>query len=219
MELEKYNKYNDVVDDLEFSIDALEKEKVDVFDLRMELKLVKDKVMSGNFSVVDIYLEGLKPRVDKSWETLGKQPPKREVELVSEEEIKKSVQEAQVSRKKFEKEEGAKEKATKISEKKEEDISKKEIAPLTFDNGIMVSSVAELLGALPTMDDEVFKIHVNENKNDIADWIEKNLSKEEGTKLKSLLDKNQMVEALGKIGKKEAQSKTEAPAKKETPSE
>ncbi|MGD9276133.1 MAG: DUF87 domain-containing protein [Candidatus Pacearchaeota archaeon] len=100
-ELEKYNKYNDIVDDLEFSIDALEREKQDVFDLRMELKLVKDKVMSGNFSVVEIYLEGLKPRVEKAWETLGKAPPKREIKLVSEDEIKKSVKEAQESRKEF----------------------------------------------------------------------------------------------------------------------
>jgi len=93
-ELEKYNKYNDLVDDLEYSIDALEKEKVDTFDLKMELKLVKDKIMSGSFSVVEIYLEGLKPRVDKEWEKLGKKAPKRKIELVSEEEIQKATEEA-----------------------------------------------------------------------------------------------------------------------------
>jgi len=107
-ELQKYNQYNDIVDDLEFSIDSLEKEKVDVFDLKMELKLVKDKVMSGNFSVVDIYLEGLTPRVNKEWEGLGKAPPKRQIQLVSQEEINKSVAEAKASRAKIEEEEAAK---------------------------------------------------------------------------------------------------------------
>ncbi|MGD9276143.1 MAG: DUF87 domain-containing protein [Candidatus Pacearchaeota archaeon] len=216
-ELEKYNKYNDIVDDLEFSIDALEREKQDVFDLRMELKLVKDKVMSGNFSVVEIYLEGLKPRVEKAWETLGKTPPKREIKLVSEDEIKKSVKEAQESRKEFEKKEKASEVAEKVVQKKE-DILKKEVAALTFDNGIMVSSAAELLGALPTMDEEVFRIHVNENKNDIAQWVEKNLSKDEGEKLKSILDKQRMITALGKLGKREekfSSGKKENPQNKE----
>jgi hypothetical protein len=93
-ELEKYNKYNDLVDDLEYSVEALEQEKIDTFDLKMELKLIKDKIMSGSFSVVEIYLEGLSPRVDKEWEKLGKKAPKRQLELVSEEEIKKANEEA-----------------------------------------------------------------------------------------------------------------------------
>ena len=74
---------------MEYQIEQLEKEKVDVFDLKMELKLVKDKLMSGNFSVVDIYLEGLTPRVEKEWDKIGKKPKKREIKLVSEEEIQK----------------------------------------------------------------------------------------------------------------------------------
>jgi hypothetical protein len=44
----------------------LEKEQVDTFDLKMELKLIKDKIMSGSFSVVEIYLEGLKPRLRRN---------------------------------------------------------------------------------------------------------------------------------------------------------
>jgi hypothetical protein len=166
---------------------------------------------------VEIYLEGLKPRVEKAWETLGKTPPKREIKLVSEDEIKKSVKEAQESRKEFEKKEKASEVAEKVVQKKE-DILKKEVAALTFDNGIMVSSAAELLGALPTMDEEVFRIHVNENKNDIAQWVEKNLSKDEGEKLKSILDKQRMITALGKLGKREekfSSGKKENPQNKE----
>jgi len=78
--LEKYNQYNDQVDDLEYQVKQLEELKIDVFDLKMELKLVKDKIMVGNFSVVDIYLEGLTPRIAKQWEKLGKKPKKKEIE-------------------------------------------------------------------------------------------------------------------------------------------
>jgi hypothetical protein len=82
-ELQKYNKYNELVDNLEFQIDGLEKEKIDTFDLKMELKLIKDKIMSGSFSVVEIYLEGLTPRIQKEWEKLGKKPPVKKLELVN----------------------------------------------------------------------------------------------------------------------------------------
>ncbi|MEM0465083.1 MAG: DUF87 domain-containing protein [Candidatus Pacearchaeota archaeon] len=100
-ELEKYNKYNEIVDDLEFQIEQLEKENVDVFDLKMELKLIKDKIMTGSFSVVDIYLEGLTPRVNKEWEKIGKKPKKREIQLISEEEVKESIEEAKKAREKL----------------------------------------------------------------------------------------------------------------------
>jgi hypothetical protein len=99
-ELEKYNQYNDKVDDIEFLIDKLGEEKVDTFDLKMELKLVKDKIMTGSFSVVDVYLEGLVPRVQKEWDKLGKTPPKREVELVSEEEMVEEEKKAEAEKKK-----------------------------------------------------------------------------------------------------------------------
>jgi chromosome segregation ATPase len=82
--------------------------KVDVFDLKMELKLIKDKIMTGNFSVVDIYVEGLMPRLEKQWEKLGKAPKKRQKLLADLSEIKKSVEEAKKAREKFEKEEAKK---------------------------------------------------------------------------------------------------------------
>ncbi len=201
-ELEKYNKYNDLVDDLEYSIDALEKEKVDTFDLKMELKLVKDKIMSGSFSVVEIYLEGLKPRVDKEWEKLGKKAPKRKIELVSEEEIQKSIDEAKKQRKKIEKKEASAAKSEEKEEKKEEKLEDKQVAPLTFNNGVMIGSVKELKNYLVTMGKNIFAEHVNDSKNDIADWVSKNLSKEEGEKLK-VKTKEEMVAALENFGKKE----------------
>src|SRR3989339_548260 len=92
-ELEKYNRYNDLVDDLADQMLQLEKEGIDIFDLKMELKLIKDKIMSGSFSVVEIYLEGLKPRIEKEWEKLGKKPKPRLLELANEEDVKKAVEE------------------------------------------------------------------------------------------------------------------------------
>jgi hypothetical protein len=109
-ELEKYNKYNDIIDDFESQVEQLEKEKVDIFDLKMELKLIKDKLMTGNFSVVDIYIEGLGPRLQKQWEKLGKKPKKVEKKLLDEAEIKKSVEEAKKAREVYEKEEQKKKK-------------------------------------------------------------------------------------------------------------
>jgi len=67
----------------------------------MELKLVKDKLMTGNFTVVDIYLEGLKPRIEKHWQTLNKKPKKRELELIDTNVIESSIKQAQKSRAEF----------------------------------------------------------------------------------------------------------------------
>ena len=116
-ELGKYNKYNEIIDDFENQINQLEKEKVDIFDLKMELKLIKDKLMTGNFSVVDIYVEGLGPRLQKQWEKLGKKPKKAEKKLLDASEIQKSVEEAKKAREIYEKEELKKK---KIEEKKVE---------------------------------------------------------------------------------------------------
>jgi hypothetical protein len=194
-ELEKYNKYNEIIDDFESQIDQLEKEKVDIFDLKMELKLIKDKLMTGNFSVVDIYIEGLGPRLQKQWEKIGKKPKKIEKKLIDVSEIQKSVEEAKKARAVYEKEE---EKKKKVEEKKEEteNIATKILNPLIFDNGIMISTLKELKETLPGIDNEIFRIHVNSKRNDIAKWAEqispdlsKNIAKEvDKAKIVSLLD-------------------------------
>lgn len=196
-ELEEYNKYNEQVDELEFYIDELEKEKVDTFDLKMELKLIKDKIMSGSFSVVEIYLEGLKPRVQKEWEKLGKKAPERKLELLSEEEIKASIAEAKA---KHDSEKAKEVKEKKEAEKKEISLDEKIVKSLTFDNGVMISSLKELKEYLPTMDEDVFKIHINENKNDIFNWIQENFG-DECKKIEGILDKNKLSQSLELIGK------------------
>ena len=210
-ELEKYNKYNDLVDDLEFSIDELEKLKVDTFDLKMELKLIKDKIMSGSFSVVEIYLEGLSPRVEKEWEKLGKKAPKRKLELVSEEDIQKSIAEAKKQREKIEKKEGAAAEAKAAEEKAQEKLEDKQVAPLTFDNGVMVGTVKELKDYLPTMDAGIFAVHVNDSKNDVAKWITENFGEVEGKKF-NVKTKEEMKKALEEFDKKPEKKGTEKKA-------
>ena len=60
-----------------------------------------DKVKTGNFNMVKIYLEGLTPRIDKQWEKLGKKPKKLERELVKMEEIRAELKRAQEEREKY----------------------------------------------------------------------------------------------------------------------
>ncbi|NCN87040.1 DUF87 domain-containing protein [archaeon] len=206
-ELEEYNKYNEQVDELEFQIDGLEKEKVDTFDLKMELKLIKDKIMSGSFSVVEIYLEGLKPRVQKEWEKLGKKAPKMEVQLLSEEEIKAGIAEAKA---KHDVEAAKQEKEHIEAAKVEVKLDEKIVASLTFDNGVMISSLKELKEYLPSMDNGIFSVHVNEEKNDILKWIKEQFGEGEAKNIAGLKTKEEIVKGLEKIGVKE-----EAPKKKE----
>jgi len=124
--LEQYNKYGEIIEDLEYQIEQLEQEKVDTFDLKMELKLVKGKLMTGNFTVVDIYLEGLNPRIEKQWQTLGKKPKKREIELVDTKEIESSLKQAQKGREEFEDKKKEKSNEDKKQEEGKENSPEKE---------------------------------------------------------------------------------------------
>jgi hypothetical protein len=171
----------------------------------MELKLIKDKLMSGNFSVVDIYIEGLTPRLQKQWEKIGKKPKKIEKKLVDVEEIKKSVEEAKKARAVYEKEESKKK---KVEEKKEEaqNIETKILNPLTFDNGIMISTLKELREILPGLDEEIFKIHVNEKRNDISKWFEQ-VSKDLSIKVSKELDRSKISLILEQFIKESAPKK------------
>ena len=126
-ELEKYNKYNSEIDELKYQLEQLEEMKIDVFDLQLELKLASDKVKSGNFNMVDIYLEGLKPRVKAEWERLGKKPKKLEKKLVSEEDLQESIRQAQVARQQYEKKnEGQNKSVGVVKESNGQEISKKD---------------------------------------------------------------------------------------------
>jgi len=116
-ELDKYNKYNEIVEQLDYELDQLEGMKQDVFDLRLELKLAKDKIKSGNFNMVQIYLDGLTPRIQKVWDKLGKKPEKIQIKLLDTAEIEAAIKKAKQEKAKIAKEEP---KAAVQEEQKEE---------------------------------------------------------------------------------------------------
>jgi len=209
-ELDNYNKYNIVIEDLDYQIEQLEAENVDIFDLRLELKLALDKVKSGNFNMVDIYLEGLKPRLESQWTKIGKKPKKKIVQLVDEIALKKSLEEAKRAREKYEAERKVEESKT---EKKEEDIFKKNVAPFTFNNGMMVSSLQELKEVFELMDEDLFKTHVNEKKNDIADWVKNSGFTDLAEDLSRAKTKDEMYKILGEA-QKNKDKKTKKPEEK-----
>lgn len=199
-ELENYNKYNEIIDDLEYQIDQLEKEGVDVFDMRLELKMALDKVKSGSFNMVNIYLEGLTPRIKEQWEKLGKKAKKREVKLVSEDALKKELEKAKKDREKYEKE------LEKHPEKKKD----QGVKPLRLVTGIVIMAPHELLDALNSIADADFKKHVNNEKNDFADWIE-SLDKDIGKKVRAAKTKAEIIKILetNPIEVKEEETKEE----------
>jgi SHS2 domain-containing protein len=181
-ELERYNGYNEKADQMDFEIEELEKLKVDVFDLKMELKLVKDKIMTGNFSVVDIYLQGLRPRLDKQWQKIGKSVPKMQKKLANLDEIKKSIEEAKKAREKYEAEH-----KKPGEEKKEEEIpvTKKIVKAMTFDNGMMVASLDEMINVLQDVDDDIFMASAKKNDFSIfAKEVDEGLAKSLDKKVK-----------------------------------
>jgi hypothetical protein len=190
-ELENYNRYNEIIDDLDFQIEQLEKEGLDVFDLKLELKMALDKVKSGSFNMVDIYLEGLKPRLADQWKKLGKEPAKRQTILVSESELREEFMKAQAARKKFEAEE------TKKGVKTPTPSSGGGPAPLRLKNGIIVTSKTELLDALEAMDDKVFKEHVTDQTNVFADWL-KGVSKGTAEEVAKVKTRQETIDTIKK---------------------
>ncbi len=174
-EIEQYNKYNDIIDDISFSLEQLEAEGVDVFDLKLELKLALDKVKSGNFNMVQIYLDGLTPRIDKQWEKLGKKPKKYERKILDEGAMKAELVKAQEERAKYEADQKAKGGAEAPAEKKEWGW-KDNVAPdklLNLHNGMIVLNLASLYDEISAMKDKDWDSEVNDKENRIADWVEK----------------------------------------------
>jgi len=111
-ELALYSTYNEKMDILTQMVDQLRESGADVFDMELELKLAMTKLKKGSFSMVDIYLETLEPRIKKDWEKLGKPlPQKAQISLVSQAEIDKAVEEAKKEREKYIAEQKAKEAA------------------------------------------------------------------------------------------------------------
>lgn len=198
-ELEKYNKYNEQIDDLQYQIEQLEELKQDVFDLKLQLKLSLDKVKQGNFNMVEIYLQELVPRVQKMWIKLSKSPKKRELKLIDVKALKDEMKKAEASRKEYEKSNPQQQATEKKEEKK---ILKYEKVvefndALNFNNGVTVTSLQELLDVMPNITGPTFKHHITAEKNDVADWIEKNFKdKELADKLRTAKNHEEYVKIL-----------------------
>ncbi|HLG24555.1 MAG TPA: DUF87 domain-containing protein [Candidatus Nanoarchaeia archaeon] len=185
-ELDSYNRYNDLIDDLDYQLEQLEKHSIDIFDLKLELKMALDKVKSGSFNMVNIYLEGLTPRIKANWEKLGLAPEKRKINLVSESELREELEKAKEARKKYDEEK----KTGKRPALEDKNVMK-------FKNGLVASNTAELIESLGALDDKTFAEHVNDKKNEVYDWL-KTVDESAAEKIKGSKTKKDMVDALNK---------------------
>jgi hypothetical protein len=188
-ELENYNKYNEMIDDLEYQLHQLEKYGVDVFDLKLELKMALDKVKSGSFNMVNIYLDGLTPRIKQQWDKIGKAPEKKKLQLVSESELKEELERAKEARKRFEE--------SQRKDGKPVASAGPQVKVLKLKNGIYVTKKNELVDALEAMDDTTFKAHVDDKKNEIADWLA-DIDKELADKVRALKTRMDMFNEIKK---------------------
>ncbi|MCP3682414.1 MAG: DUF87 domain-containing protein [bacterium] len=186
-ELENYNKYNNMIDDLDYQIEQLEKEGLDVFDLKLELKMALDKVKSGSFNMVNIYLDSLTPRLKEQWKKLGKEPKKKEIRLVSEEALKEDFEKAKKARDEEAKAAGGEAPAAGGGGGEE--------PPLRLKSGLVVTTPTELADSLGALSDEDFKFHVNDQKNDFADWMMK-FSESKAKEIKAAKTKEEIVKIL-----------------------
>jgi hypothetical protein len=214
-EIEKYNEYNEKIDQMQFELDQLEKDGIDVFDLKLELKLATDKVKTGNFNMVQIYLDGLLPRIQKHWTKIGKTPQKLEKKLVSENELQEAVLKAKKARADYEaemKKEGVKGEGE--GQKAEENFFKKDVNPekiLKLVNGMIVINMASLFDEITAMKDEDYAKHVNESKNDFAVWVEDAVGdKELANHLKLANTKQEILDLLSLRKEKKPIPKLEA---------
>ncbi len=175
-ELEKYNKWNEVIEDLDFQLQQLEELKQDVFDLKLQLKLALDKVKGGNFNMVEIYLQEVIPRTQKMWTKLGQTPKKRVIKTVDINALKEDMKKAADERKKAEEQdkkdhpvaEGEKTEAKKVL-KYDYVVQIKD--NINFNNGVSVSSLQELADVMPNIAGPTLRHHVGKDKNEIADWV------------------------------------------------
>lgn len=203
-EIEQYNDYNDKIDNLYYSLDQLEKEGIDVFDLKLELKLALDKVKSGNFNMVKIYLEGLTPRIDKNWQKLGKQPKQLERELVDLDALKEDMDKAKQERDKYVATQNANKPKAEAAEKKGLDF-KADVPPehiLNLSNGMIVNSLSSLYDEVSAMkDDDLVKEFDPENQlNKFADWASKAINDQAFTNnLYNCKTKEDMIALLEKV--------------------
>lgn len=209
-ELERYNKYNNVIDDIEYQIDQLEEHKIDVFDLRLELKLAKGKLQTGNFNMVDIYLEGITPRIKNNFDKLGIVPKKRTIKVVDRAALEQELKAAKTARAEYEQQN-----KPQVEEKKpegplkfDEDVPPEKI--LKLKNDMLVVNLKGLIDEVSAMKPEHYAYHVNDKKNDFADWIESTIRKKGlAKKVRETAEQQNLVSLLEDAYQKEKSGKAE----------
>ncbi|MFH1073135.1 MAG: hypothetical protein V1743_06940 [Nanoarchaeota archaeon] len=66
-------------------------------------------------------------------------------------------------------------------------------------NGVLIRNIYELANTIKAMNADVFKYHVNEQKNDFANWVEEVLDdKKLGKKMRTTIDKDLLVAMVKK---------------------
>ncbi|NPE29604.1 DUF87 domain-containing protein, partial [Methanococcoides sp. SA1] len=82
-ELNKYEKYFNEAEDLDYQIAELKKlssrddpagPKIDTTDVELELKLARGKIKMGKFTMAETYLETLRPKFVQAWKNAGVAP-------------------------------------------------------------------------------------------------------------------------------------------------
>ena len=103
-ELKKYEAYFDQIEDLDYQMKRLEQYGIDILDLKLELKITKDKIKAGQFQMVDMYLESLLPVIAGHWKSLGKNPEHIVLERLTKSEVTEGIEKAAREREKYLKE-------------------------------------------------------------------------------------------------------------------
>jgi uncharacterized membrane protein len=100
-ELKSYEKYFQETEDLDHQSFMLKKLGVDTLDLKLELKLAKQKIRSGQFRMAEMYLESLRPRFEENWKSLGKKPMHLVRKKIRREVVSEGILKAKAARKKY----------------------------------------------------------------------------------------------------------------------
>ena len=101
LEIGKYEKYFNELEDLDYQVLKLKKYGVDILDLELELKLSKKKVKEGQFQMAEMYLEPLRIKMQETWSDIGKEPEHFVVEKISKKEVLEGLAIAKKARAKY----------------------------------------------------------------------------------------------------------------------
>ena len=86
---------------MEYQISQLERYGIDVFDLKLEIKITRDKIKAGQFQMADMYLESLIPVILGDWKSIGKNPQHIVRERIAREEVTEGISRAEKERERY----------------------------------------------------------------------------------------------------------------------